>query len=82
MNIHTKFQIDNDIPLPTESRNRNGNAKYPFALMEVGQSVFIPGKTVTQMANATCYLKAKGKKFASRRVVEDGADGVRVWRVE
>lgn len=66
-------KIEKDIPLPPVRRKRE--SKYPFAVMEVGDSIFVPLETAQFVGGYTANLKPK--KFASRQV--DG--GVRVWRI-
>lgn len=77
-----EFVVQHGIPLPRPLFR----AKYPFAIMEVGDSFFAPCKrrvngqeSVTVAARK--FAKSKGMRFASRTLTEDGVRGVRVWRV-
>lgn len=87
----TAFQIEN-VPLPAATRNRE--AKYPFADLQVGQSFFVPGKTVKDLASTVGtynrkYMsenfdgsKERTRQFSSRNDTKDGVKGVRVGRVK
>ena len=53
--------------------------KYPYALMQPGDSFLVPDGSLSKVCNASYReWKKTGKKFTAR-VVEGG---VRVWRVE
>jgi hypothetical protein len=62
--------IEKGIPLPPQKFGRGAPRKYPFHVMQVGDSVYVPGTKCP--SPGAC---AKGK-FATRKV--DG--GYRVWR--
>jgi hypothetical protein len=47
--------------------------------MEVGDSIFIEGKTSDRSGSLYAYLKPK--KFSSRKWEQDGKSGVRGWRI-
>ena len=72
------MKIEKNIEAPKKTAGRP--AKYPFADMDVGDSVFIHGGHI----NGKEYVAAsqtglrKGWKFSGRSV--DG--GLRIWRVE
>ena len=70
------MEWDTDIPVPERDQ------KYPFATMPVGASFFTAGKTSTQMTNAATNYKARGLRFTTRAVTENGIKGSRVWRIE
>lgn len=77
-----QYKIESGIEAP-QTDNRGG--KYPFKLMAVGDSFFVPGsaeninRVALRVANAAHYAaKRYGFRFTTRR----NADGVRVWRVE
>ena len=69
------YHIDKDVPMPPHSASRN----YPFYRMEIGDSVFIAGKTPAGVSSSMAFQKPK--KFRSRSEVKDNVKGVRVWRV-
>jgi hypothetical protein len=74
----TEFKIEKSISIPpTGVGGRVG--KYPWAEMEVGDSLFIPGKTAYSMGSTPSGWAARHPpyKFLCRTV--DG--GVRVWRI-
>lgn len=76
------IKIDNNIPQPR--RDCYGRpAKYPFRELRPGQSFFAPGVTTYGLGGASDHWrKSTGWTFVTRKVVEDGIPGVRVWRVK
>lgn len=71
------IKIDKAVPLPPV--NTGKNVKYPLRYMEVGDSFFVEGVTVSKLSGT--LPPHKPKKFSTRSVTEGGVDGVRVWRV-
>jgi hypothetical protein len=69
------FTIQSNIPVPTTQRRR-GKPKYPWPLMQVGDSFLAPHTRVTMSAYA--YGKRHNMKFVSLKE----ANGIRVWRTE
>ncbi len=80
--------IETGIPIP-ESAKTNGRSMSPhyaaWRELEVGQSVFLPGKKLetvriyrssTQMKD----LRDEGRKYHIQAAEKDGVSGVRVWR--
>jgi len=65
------IKIDKGIPIPELKRT-----KYPFDLMNIGDSFFAPKPNLT--ASIQCAHARTGFKFTSK--FENG--GTRVWRVE
>lgn len=84
------FTIDKNIPLPTDMRSRE--SKYPWSIMEVGDSIFIPleegddGKRMKNRIAQSCRNFGKKQdpqwRYALRYRLEDEISGVRVWRSE
>ena len=85
----SEFVIEDGIELPkvTHSGRAKGELKYPFRLLEVGQSFLVenevPDVKLSRRlsSSASQVRKADGKKFAQRMVREDGVSGYRVWRI-
>lgn len=73
----TTIKVENDIPIPPLSTTSGvGEA---LRRIDVGQSVFIRGKSSYQMSGIISPLKKiDGKDFTSRTM--DG--GVRIWRTK
>lgn len=71
------FEIEKDVPAPV--RERAGRpTKYPFAQMQPGDSIFMPGaKTAPMSVIAKHKAQNPGQKFATQK--EEG--GMRVWRI-
>ncbi len=67
----TKFPIETGIPIPPKKTM----SKYPFDLLEVGQSFFVPKIKNVSTTKAGAHLK---RTFVQRQM--DG--GVRVWRTK
>lgn len=68
--------IEKGIPIPRKA-NCSG-----FALMEVGESVFVPNKRSGQAHAMIRHLIPKGKRFSARNCEVDGVSGCRLWRVK
>lgn len=81
------MKIEQNIPLPAARRTLAGyNSKYPFALLNPGDSFLIPlpadpkkaKHKRTIISNLMCYhARKRDAKYASRRL----SNGLRVWRV-
>ena len=83
------FRVERDIPIPPFKRKGNrhsGDPKYPWPLMEIGDSFLVEaeGRDAAVLAqlkvasSATWFAKKHGKKFLSRTC----ENGVRWWRVK
>jgi len=84
--MHT-FPVERDVPVPKDLGGRP--TRYPFALLEVGESFFVPCPRVerTRLMNSltSCRANAQrklGRVFVLRVVDDDGeqGSGIRVWR--
>lgn len=53
--------------------------KYPYKLMEVGDSFFVPNGKLNQICNGNYRV---GKQLGWRFVARSEEGGVRVWRTE
>jgi len=79
--------IEKGVPLPEDLRSQTS---YPFAKMEVGDSIFyplIPSDNAQRMKNRLAQAsRGFGKKqdpewkFVIRYRLEDEVSGVRIWR--
>lgn len=70
--------IDGDISIPT-SAGMGRPPKYPLRDMQVGDSFFTTNDNVRQVVT---YARRHGiGKFTTRRWIEDGVRGIRVWKV-
>jgi len=73
------YKIDKNIPAPTG----NSRGKYPFEIMQVGDSFFVAGEELRKVKNsATGWGTRHSAKFRLSKVTEGEGEGVRVWRVE
>lgn len=83
MNFPTisQYAIDSSVPIPDMHGGR-GILKYPFPLMQVGDSFFVPGRNSQGVKGTINYWNRAGRKFTTRTRTENGVYGVRVWRVE
>lgn len=75
----TSIVVDKGVPVP-ETRGGGGKQRYPWELLEVGDSFFAPGKIETFYTNTSAAGKRLGRKFIARKWEERGVQGVRVWR--
>jgi hypothetical protein len=69
----TDFKIDKDIPAPPR-------LKYPFDIMEVGDSFSLPSSEAIRVGN---LARAWGKRHNANAkfMVRVGDDGARIWRI-
>jgi hypothetical protein len=85
------FVLEDDVPIPTIHRGRKGGGeskKYPFAIMTVGQSFFIPqtdenpkpAKRIAAVVS-TATKEFSPKRFKVVTVSEPQGEGCRIWRV-
>lgn len=82
-----KFALEDNVPMPTKRTGPKGETAYPYAVMQVGQSFFVPSsdkmkepwKTLTSMSSRISR-DLHPKQFTTARDKVNGVDGVRVWR--
>lgn len=78
MNFHNPFPITAAIPIPAP--RDVFVRKYPLRDMAVGESFFVPGVHQRQIGASIRYATCDCRKFATRRVTENGVRGLRIWR--
>lgn len=81
--------IDSDVPLPEKAKGgrRRGDwhrrtiFKYPFHQMEVGDSFFVPDRSLRGCLQVCVHKqnRSTGAHFTIRVWRQDGVDGLRVW---
>lgn len=75
--------VEYGIPMPG---SRSGLRKYPFELMKIGDSFFVPTLKSFNSTQASLLRSAadfaKNHKPNARFVTRRTASGVRIWRVE
>jgi hypothetical protein len=81
------IEIESGIPIPATKRPGAGRrSTYPFAVLDVGQSFFVPnqpGKTNRQLIMAIgCAAQRITKKTGHRFTSRTLEGGIRVWRFE
>lgn len=76
--ITTLFPVEPGLPIP---ESRIWRRKYPFKQMEVGDSFFVPGKTIQDLKGPLNYARCDCRRFTTRRVTENGITGLRIWRI-
>lgn len=82
-----RFQLEDNVPLPQKRVGPRGDTAYPYAVMGVGQSFFVPSsdrmkepwKTLTSMSSRISR-EMHPKQFTTARDTVNGTEGVRVWR--
>jgi len=75
------MKIEKNIPMERDQAGGAGRPpKYPFANMEIGDSIFVEGAKIPckEYIAAQQFASRHGWKFSGRRI--DG--GVRIWRIE
>ncbi len=77
------YWIEDGFVLPPSRRTR-GASKYPWKLMRVGQSFFVPEDDAKNFySNVNQANKNYSPlRYQARAAEKDGIRGVRVWRVE
>ena len=84
----TAFPVASSIPIPPKPKRGNPGfgkpATYPWADMKVGSSFFVPLARGKGFTAHTARMKQNPNNgtYEMRRVVENGTDGVRVWRTK
>ena len=75
------FIIEKNIPIPGRSGGKLGETGLKMlAAMAVGDSVFLAGYASYSLSPK--YQRQYGIKITTRKVIENGAVGMRVWRIE
>ena len=69
-----KYEVEKGVPQPTP---RDMFLKYPWKVMDVGDSFFVPDSEISSRQNFHSCAKNRGIKISTRRV----DDGIRVWRI-
>ena len=75
--------IDKGVPIPAYVPGPPvGSApKYPWRTMEVGDSFFVGHMDSQQVSSGAAAAGRKlSRRFVTRRLIEDGIAGIRVWR--
>jgi hypothetical protein len=67
------MMVDTEIAIPEVKTGRPG---YPFADLPIGGSFFIPATGT----NISYWKRKTGFTFTTRKTVENGQSGIRVWR--
>lgn len=79
--ITTLIPVDQGVPIPDSRFQWFGGTRYPFKQMEVGDSFFVPGKTIQDLKGPLNYASCDCRRFTTRRVTENGITGLRIWRI-
>ena len=70
------YPISADIPPPSLGSGRR-SIKYPYADLRIGESFFAPVDAI----DITRWKRLTGHVFTQRKVVENGTQGIRIWRI-
>ena len=70
------IEIEKNVPVPDAVRLKE-RRKYPWHEMEVGDSFYVPKRSINAISRAAYEASRNGRKFRCRSV----DDGVRVWRL-
>lgn len=77
--------IDKHVPMPTSFR---GESQYPFADMEIGDSIFFPANTREEKTSIRGKLSGAASNYASKQggtvkfTTRTLTTGVRCWRIK
>lgn len=72
------MRIEKNVPVPAPAPVQR--RQYPYADMEVGDSVFIPYEGSTQNSTEAAYARVYGSRHSKRFTVRKVEGGLRVWR--
>ncbi len=72
-----KFKIEKEVPIPSHEFRPRSELSRTLAVMEPGDSLYVPKKTATPSNVHAKAAKIFGKGKYTVRAVEDG---LRVWR--
>jgi hypothetical protein len=70
------YPISTDIPPPILGSGRR-SIKYPYAKLRIGESFFAHVGAI----DTTRWRRLTGNQYTQRKVVENGAQGNRIWRI-
>ena len=70
------YPISADIPPPSLGSGRR-SIKYPYAKLGIGESFFAQVGAI----DITRWRRLTGHVFSQRKVVENGTQGIRIWRI-
>lgn len=83
----SNMTFDTNVPIPeksTTSGRKSWRSKFSFlAELNTNESVFIPEREmkITSVSGAVHrYQKKLDRKFVTRRRIENGLYGIRIWR--
>lgn len=76
-----KIKVDKNKPVV---RQKGRPYTYPFETLEPGDSFFAPYVTYSLWNNINIFVRKSKKKmkFVTKKTVEKGVIGTRVWRVK
>lgn len=85
-----RFAIEDNIPLPQKRIITRGESAYPYPVLNIGQSFFVPvtdrmkepWKTLTSLSSRMSRDLHPKKFTTARDKNAEGVEGVRVWRME
>lgn len=66
------MNVEKGVPLP------EGKRRYPYKVMEVGDSFLVEGSSLQVVCNANYRA---GKKLGKRFIARKDGEGIRVWRM-
>lgn len=82
------IEIRKDLPMPKRNTRLGVPSPYPFAELKVGECFLMPpaangSSTKYPSGSSMAYWSRKlGRKFVSRKIVENGVTCIGVWRTE
>lgn len=78
-----KYVVEKGVPIPSKQDNPKYQ-RYPWPIMEVGDSVFFDGVKKGAASNQACAARAWGRNQKVKKVfiAQKQENGVRIWRIE
>lgn len=68
------IEIDKQLSIPA----KGNNVKYPFKIMEIGESVF----TTKNIVSFTSAAHSAGKRYGMKFMCRKWKNGTRIWRIK
>lgn len=75
------YKIDKGVKVPENCRGRGQPSKYPFAEMEIGDSVFFADEARGTMSKPVLAARQHANYHDKKMAARKEGNGVRIWRV-
>lgn len=73
------FVVEDGVPMPRSSYREPAPLVAALRKLQIGQSIFVPGRTAKNVCHSLESAKRKTDMYFSSRTM---SNGVRIWRLE